>query len=186
MYGTIPFRKEGKGTTNTLNILWKNHACTECGDMVIARHAMGTGNMKPEIMIIGEAPGVADGERKLERVMGYGPTSIFLRKALLHNKLLFKCWFTNLLKCALPNNENISNKPFKKCLKYLETEISILEPKKILLLGKNVQRFIEDQESLYSQIYKKVFRIYHPSYCLYKGIDYKTYGNKIREVLCQQ
>ena len=122
-------------------------------------------------MFIGEAPGVADGARPFERAMGNGRTSMFLRKSLDYIKILKESWFTNILKCSFHNNEKKSDKPFENCWKNLLNEIEIIDPKQIFVMGKNAQQFLKSKIEF--------TEIYHPSYCLYKRINYKQYANMI-------
>lgn len=181
LYGTLPF-----GCADyTMNIerLWsKAMVCNACGKQVIKRRAMPTGNIKPKYMFIGESPGVADGPKSMERAWGYGPSSILLRKSLLHSKILFQSWFTNILKCSLPENKKSSDEPFKKCIKFLELEIELLKPKRIFIMGKNAQNFIQ-KTSLYNIIKNNTSYIPHPSYYLRKGADYKEYSKNIMELI---
>jgi len=175
LYGTLPFVKEDEARTDVIKELWAKKDCEACKG-VVYRHAMGTGNLKPKYMLIGEAPGVSDGKRPLERVMGYGPTSIFLRRALYHNRLLLRSWFTNILKCSLPNNTKTSDDQFMACSTHLLKEIELLQPQKIFLLGKNVQKYVHNSKH-FNQYRDIINSIVHPSYCAYKGIDYKVYAS---------
>lgn len=150
-----------------LEVLWKAEKCTRCKG-VVYRHTMPTGDMNPTYLFIGEAPGVSDGEKVLERVMGYGPTSSLFRAALLKANILHKSWLTNILKCALPGNKSIDDEQYENCFEFLLKEIEILVPKKIIALGNKVSDFLSIKRL-------KFIRLVHPSFCVRKGISYEKY-----------
>lgn len=176
-FTTIPFFIGEKTADQTktyiarLKKMWNKLNCEECSENeIVYRHAMPTGNIDASFMFIGEAPGVADGAKSFERAMGYGRTSNFLRQSLNHIGILEYSWFTNILKCSLIDNQKQSNEPFEKCWKNLITEIECINPKKIFVLGKNAQNFLKNK------LPTQFIKIYHPSFCLYSGIDYKAYS----------
>jgi uracil-DNA glycosylase family 4 len=153
-----------------LEALWKAEKCTRCKG-VVYRHTMPTGNMNPTYLFIGEAPGVSDGEKVLERVMGYGPTSSLFRAALLKENILHKSWLTNILKCALPGNKSIDDEQYENCFEFLLKEIEILSPKKIIALGNKVSDFLSMKGFRFS-------KVVHPSFCVRKGINYEKYAQQ--------
>jgi uracil-DNA glycosylase family 4 len=162
-----------------LKNIWKLNGCGLCiDDNIVHRYAMPTGNLEANIMFLGEAPGVADGERILERVMARGPTSKFLRRACIKAGIYFESWFTNILKCALKNNKKKSDEPFENCFSFLKEEIEIINPSVIILLGRNVQQFIHSKSEMKKYNLKDLL---HPSACKYKGIDEDTYASMIKE-----
>lgn len=147
--------------------------CRKC-KTVIYRKTMPTGNLNPEYFIVGDAPGVGDGEKKdrFDRVWVYGQSSHLLRKALLDISVYFDCWFTNLLKCSTPKNRPSTDMEVKACTSQLETEIKLLKPKKILLLGRNVQ-------SMFPDFGVPRTNIPHPTWFVRKGFGYKEYAKII-------
>ncbi len=151
--------------------------CKKC-KTVIYRKTMPTGNLRPKIFVVGDAPGVGDGEKKdkFDRIWVYGQSSHLLRKALLDAGIYFDCWFTNLLKCSTPKNRPSSNREVDVCISQLEKEINLLNPEKIILLGKHVQNMIPDFGI-------PIINIYHPTYFVRKGLDYKKYAEIIKEKL---
>lgn len=159
-----------------LEDLWHLN-CKKC-KTVIYRKTMPTGNLKPRIFVVGDAPGVGDGEKKdrFDRVWVYGQSSHLLRKALFDVGIYFDCWFTNLLKCSTPKNRPSTDREVKACISQLEIEIKLLKPKKILLLGRNVQDKFPDFGI-------PTISIYHPTHFVRKGLDYKKYAEIIREGL---
>jgi len=80
------------------------------------------------------------------------------------------------LKCSTPKNRPSTDREVKACLPQLEKEILLLKPKKILLLGRNVQ-------SLFPDFGIPIINVYHPTWFIRKGIDYKEYAKRIKEKL---
>ena len=169
---TFPFSvwQINDDVTTKLDKLWKAEKCTKCKD-VVYRHTMPTGNMNAVYLFIGEAPGVSDGERELERVMGYGPTSVLFRSALLKANILHKSWLTNVLKCALPGNKSLDDEQYENCFEFLLNEIELLAPRKIIALGNKVSDFLSMKGLRFS-------RVVHPSFCVRKGINYEKYAQQ--------
>lgn len=165
---TFPFSND-ENDIDKIDKLWIKKDCCKCKN-VVHRHAMPTGNLKPKYLIVGEAPGVSDGEKKLERVMGYGPTSILLKMALINAGVIDYCWFTNIMKCAFCNNKCDDVSQYTQCADSLFSEIEILKPIKIIALGNKVQQFFAKYDKI------KVTKIIHPSFCLYRGISYEKYA----------
>lgn len=151
--------------------------CRKC-KTVIYRKTMPTGSLRPRIFVVGDAPGVGDGEKKdrFDRIWVYGQSSHLLRKALFYAGIYFDCWFTNLLKCSTPRNRPSIDKEVKACASQLEIEIKLLKPKKILLLGRNVQDKFPDFGI-------PTVNLYHPTWFVRKGLDYKKYAEIIKEEL---
>lgn len=159
-----------------LEDLW-NLDCREC-KTVIYRKTMPTGNLKPEFFIVGDAPGVGNGELsdRFDRVWVYGQSSHLLRKALFKIGIYFNCWFTNLLKCSTPKNRPSTDREVRACSLQLEREISLLQPKKIFLLGGNVQ-------SMFHDFGIPTINVYHPTYFVRRGIGYREYSEHLKEKL---
>ena len=159
-----------------LEDLWDLN-CRKCST-VIYRKTMPTGNLRPKNFVVGDAPGVGDGELtdRFDRVWVYGASSHLLRKALLEVGEYFNSWLTNLLKCSTPKNRPSANNEVKACAFQLEKEINLLKPKRIILLGRNVQNMLPDFGI-------PIIRMYHPTYFIRKGMDYKEYSKILKEKL---
>lgn len=159
-----------------LEELW-NLNCKKC-HTVIYRKTVPTGNLKPKNFVVGDAPGVGDGELndRFDRAWVYGPSSHLLRKALLEVGEYFNSWFTNILKCSTPKNRPSNGDEVKACISQLKKEINLLKPKRIILLGKHIQNVFFDFGI-------PVIKLYHPTYFVRKGIDYKGYSKVLKEKL---
>lgn len=159
-----------------LEELWDLN-CKKC-HTVIYRKTVPTGNLRPKNFVIGDAPGVGDGELsdRFDRAWVYGPSSHLLRKALLEIGEYFNSWFTNILKCSTPKNRPSNSDEIKECKLQLKKEINLLKPKRIILLGKHIQNIFFDFGI-------PIIKLYHPSYFIRKGKSYKEYSKILKEKL---
>lgn len=146
---------------------------------------LSSGSSKKEgIMIIGDEPSDKSvGEGYIRAFISDKGSSEFLHRSLfeagIYNKEM--PYFTNWGK-GLDNN---SDK-----LEALTLEINNLNPRKIILLGKNllIESFIKNSEKLennpLTKSYKdKFFKIDHPSYVKrFRSKDYQYYVNQIKEI----
>lgn len=93
----------------------------------------GGGNLKAEIMFVGEAPG------KNEDLLGrpfIGQSGKFLNKQLKAVGIKRKgVYITSIVKCRPPENRRPKPDEIKACLPYLKQQIKIINPKIICLLG---------------------------------------------------
>ncbi|MFA5733054.1 MAG: uracil-DNA glycosylase family protein [Acidithiobacillus sp.] len=163
--------------------LWECRNCTKCQDYqdIIVRRTMPTGNINAKYMIIGDAPGMGDGPKDtLDRVFVYGPSSKILRLALYELGIYHKCWFTNLLKCAKPNNVQSERHNIVACRNSLANEISIIEPEIIISLGNHVDSMLRELNIL-NDI--KCHKVYHPSYFVRLGKNRFEYAEHINNEL---
>jgi len=169
-----------------LKDLWP-HDCYKC-DSTMNRRFFPTGNLKPKIMVIGDAPSFRGGEECFElynsrdngRVwVNYkSRTSMILRKALNFLNLHHLCWYTNLLKCSVLDNRPSNMNEINNCFPNLKKEIELLKPKLLLILGNHVNSVFNSMN--FNILIKK---IYHPSYAVRIGMTYKDYAKHIKEVL---
>jgi len=107
----------------------------------------GVGNLKAEIIVIGEAPG-ADEDAKGEPFVG--------RAGQLLNKMLLaiglpreEVYICNILKCRPPNNRDPLASEVEQCEPYLHHQIKLLQPKMMLALGRiAAQTLLRSTDSL--------------------------------------
>ena len=85
-----------------------------------------------ELIFVGEAPGEVEAEKGIPFC---GPSGQFLRESLA---IINEGNYTllNVLKCRPPNNRDPSFVEMKNCYPFLKNQIDILQPKKIVALGK--------------------------------------------------
>lgn len=134
----------------------------------------GVGNKKAKIMFIGEAPGATE-EIQGEPFVG--------RAGKLLNTMLKSIglsrediYITNILKCRPPENKAPLLKEIKSCFPYLLKEISLVQPKIIVALGRIAAQFLLNTKIPMRNLRGRIFRYgtqkiillvtYHPAYLL--------------------
>jgi len=115
----------------------RNEKCRKCNlyKSTVNRCVMGRGDTNSPIMLIGEAPGQAESETG-KPFMG--------RAGRLLNEILVYIgidpYITNFCKCRPPENRTPEFKELRRCFTYLESEIKIIKPRVILIMGKTVAK----------------------------------------------
>ncbi|GAB4176926.1 MAG: hypothetical protein Kow00108_12360 [Calditrichia bacterium] len=108
--------------------------CKKCGlSKTRTKFVFGAGNPNADIMFIGEAPGYDEDKQGLPFV---GKAGQLLTKILeaIHLKRE-EVYIANILKCRPPNNRTPSVDEIELCKPYLLTQIKLIQPKIICLLG---------------------------------------------------
>jgi uracil-DNA glycosylase family 4 len=177
-------------TTETLELGWealqaKVAECVACGQLVDNRTqtVFGVGNREAEWLIIGEAPG-ADEDRRGEPFVG--------RAGQLLNAMLVAVglgreavYIANIIKCRPPKNRDPSPEEAARCEPYLLRQISLVNPKVILALGRvAAHNLLKTEASLaklrgrvHSHRFEQADRdipivvTYHPAYLLRSPLD---------------
>ena len=139
---------------------------------------VGEGGNKRRVMFIGEAPG------KWEDLKGrpfVGQAGKFLDELLSSIGLTRDdVYITNIVKCRPPGNRDPEENEIKKCVPYLDRQISILKPKIICPLGRFSSGYILNKYGFemksISRVQGKIFKgeiiiipMYHPAAALYHG-----------------
>ena len=134
----------------------------------------GKGSQKAKILIIGEAPG-KDEDLSGEPFVG--------RAGKLLNEILFSMklsrdniYITNTVKCRPPENRNPNRDEINSCSRFMDSQISLISPNIIILLGKvAAERLMNTSEPMSSlrgkvHYYKNtdipMLVFYHPAYLL--------------------
>ena len=148
-------------------------SCTKCELCKTRKNAVpGKGNKNSEVVFIGEAPGRSEdiaGEpfvgaagKKLSDALEYAGIS---RESV---------YITNVVKCRPPKNRVPSQAEKESCRNYLESEIALIKPKVICIMGntayqsilggKNITKergkFVKKDDKLY-------FLTVHPAAIIY-------------------
>ena len=154
--------------------------CQLCALAVTRQHVVpGEGNIKTEIMFVGEAPGRdedAQGRPFVGRA-GQLLTKIINAMKFQRNEV----YITNTIKCRPPKNRNPHKDEMDSCRDYLLRQIELIHPKVIVTLGRVAAGFfIEsdlDMTALRGEFYEfqgaKVMPTFHPSYLI------RNEGNRI-------
>lgn len=149
----------------------------------------GVGNLKPQLVIVGEAPGREE-DLNGEPFVG--------RAGKLLNEMLAAIGFAredvyiaNVLKCRPPNNRDPNASEVQTCTPYLEQQLTLLAPRLILAVGRIAAHYLlgldESMAKMREQAWtfgeKKIpLRVtYHPAYLLRKPSEKrKAYGDLMK------
>jgi uracil-DNA glycosylase len=112
----------------------KVYSCRKCRLWQGAKHGVpGEGPQNAKVMVIGQNPGADEDESGRPFV---GRAGKYLTKALAENGIKREdLYITNIVKHTSPKNRKPFDDEVKACLPYLTTQISIIKPKIIVLLG---------------------------------------------------
>jgi len=148
-------------------------SCTKCELCKTRNYSVpGKGNHNSEIIFIGEAPGRSEdmaGEpfvgaagKKLSDALEYAGIS---RESV---------YITNVVKCRPPNNRVPSHAEKDSCRNYLESEIALIKPKVICIMGNTAYQSILDGKNITKErgkFVKKDGKLYfltvHPAAIIY-------------------
>lgn len=165
--------------------------CTSCALHKTCTH-VGIGydrgtSTKPDILLIGEAPG-ADEDKVGRPFVGRAGTA--LREVLSQTNLIHRVAITNTVRCRPPANATPGIPHIRACFPYLAQDIQELSPSFIVLLGGTALRGFADPEfkikgaisvsqwrnrQAWSHTYvdnkgrsrvAHLIATYHPAYCL--------------------
>ena len=108
--------------------------CTKC-KLCKNRHnvVIGVGNKKAMLMLIGEGPGA---DEDIQGIPFVGKAGKLMDKAFegigINRE---EVYIANIVKCRPPNNRNPENDEAESCREYLESQIKLVNPEIIVLLG---------------------------------------------------
>ncbi|WP_321991791.1 uracil-DNA glycosylase [Marispirochaeta aestuarii] len=145
--------------------------CSACPLGSLRKNAVpGDGSSKPEVMLIGEAPGGQEDESGKPFV---GAAGKYLDKWLdaVHLSRDRNVFIANVIKCRPPGNRDPEESEMKSCFPYLLAQIELLKPRAILCLGRFAGRKITGMETSLRNMREKVHYFqdipvivtYHPS-----------------------
>ncbi len=129
----------------------------------------GKGNPDAKILFIGEAPGQHEDEQGLPFV---GASGKLLDKYLDAIGLSMEdAYIANILKCRPPNNRDPKEDEEQACIGYLRRQLSVINPKVIVCLGRISAYKIIKPDFKITQEHGKWFKkggflitaVYHPS-----------------------
>ncbi|BAY60415.1 phage SPO1 DNA polymerase-like protein [Calothrix brevissima NIES-22] len=148
--------------------------CHRCGLGDNRTHAVvGRGNLKAQIMVVGEAPGQNEDETGLPFV---GKSGQLLEKILasVHLSTEHDVYICNINKCRPPENRVPTTEEMTACLPYLLEQIRLVDPKIILLTGATAVKGLTGDKRGITKIRgqwiewqgRLCMPIFHPSYLL--------------------
>ena len=112
-------------------------ACNSCTKCKLCEHrqnvVIGTGSKQAKIMFIGEGPGA---DEDLKGIPFVGKAGKLMDKAFegvgINRE---EVYIANIVKCRPPNNRNPEYEEADMCKEYLESQIHLVKPEIIVLLG---------------------------------------------------
>jgi uracil-DNA glycosylase family 4 len=158
--------------------------CIKCDLWKTRKKAVpGIGNTETKVLLIGEAPG---GSEDIKGEPFVGSAGKFLDELLIEAGLSRKDVFiTNIVKCRPPENRDPSTEETETCTPYLNRQISIIEPRLIVTLGKHSTDYVFSKANIpfrsITQAHGKtyelsiygmkitVFPTFHPAAALYSA-----------------
>lgn len=132
----------------------------------------GQGDITPEIMFIGEAPGADEDKQGIAFVGRAGQllTKMIEAMGLTRDEV----FIGNILKCRPPDNRKPTPDEIQACIPYLKRQISLIKPKVIIALGATAVSGLLGSDIPISKLRGqwmefegiKLMPTFHPSYLL--------------------
>ncbi len=154
-------------------------ACTRCSELSQKRKnvVFGSGNLKAQLVFVGEAPGADEDEQGLPFVGRAGQLLTKIIESIgLTRRQVFIC---NVLKCRPPGNRAPKPDEIANCQEYLLEQIRLIQPKVICALGTFAAQTLLKSETPISRLRGRfrsfpheglsqvqVLCTYHPAYLL--------------------
>ena len=152
--------------------------CTACQlHSTRTQVVFGDGDINSKLMFIGEGPGADEDEQGLPFVGRAGQLlTDILKAAGIERKDVY---IANIVKCRPPQNRVPLPLEMLYCDKHLQTQIMLMQPKIIVLLGSTPVKWILKTSQPISQIRGKwqewrgcaVMPMFHPSYLLRNPVN---------------
>lgn len=159
------------------------HTCCKCSSRIMCeRLFFPTGNLHPQVIVIGDAPAHRGGYgdeyilgETIGRIWVGKVTSHILRKALIILNLHHKAWYTNALKRSVYENLPSNDAERTACRKHLDLEIALLRPHFALMLGNHVQDKVD--------LSIPKVKVFHPSFIVRSNYNAEWYAKHIKNRL---
>ena len=148
-------------------------SCTKCELCNTRKNAVpGKGNKNAEIVFIGEAPGRSEDIAGEPFVGAAGKKlSMVLEEAGIYRDSIY---ITNVVKCRPPSNRVPTIQEREACKSYLESELELIKPKIICIMGNTAYHSILDGSNISQnrgKFVKKDGKLYfitiHPAATIY-------------------
>jgi DNA polymerase len=167
--------------------------CVKCCELARCRHnvVFGIGDPRAELMFIGEAPGR---DEDLEGEPFVGRAGALLTKII--QAMGFKrheVYIANVLKCRPPENRTPLPDEVANCLPYLLTQIELIKPKVIGVLGATAMKALLDVQlgitkmrgNWYNFRGIPIMPTFHPAYLLRNPAAKKEVWQDMQTVLAK-
>lgn len=148
--------------------------CRLCGLCRQRKQAvLGVGDLHPDWLFIGEGPGAEEDERG-EPFVGQAGKLLDAMLAAIGLQRGRKVYIANAVKCRPPGNRTPEPAEMAACRPYLERQIALLQPRRIVLLGRAAVHSVLGDDRALAALRGKSFDYqgipvvvtYHPAYLL--------------------
>lgn len=164
-------KKEPPGKFMDLNDLYEHSKnCTKCRLAENRNNfVFGEGNPEAQIVVIGEAPGAEEDAQGRPFVGRSGKLLDKILEAIGFSRDdVFIC---NIIKCRPPENRNPNTDEIESCMPWLKTQLQLINPKILLLLGRVAANTILDNKQSMGSLRGRIIRwngydvivTYHPA-----------------------
>lgn len=153
--------------------------CSKCSLCKEGQHTCpGWGNLDSRIMFVGEAPGEVKNPALRGIVFVGNKSSDQYHEVVEPTFGFFNVFHTNVVKCNPPGNRTPVKKEIDKCWWALSKEISLIDPKMIVAVGRVAADFfgmrgrLGDLQQPWTTCkwnHIPVYAVYHPAYILRMG-----------------
>ena len=118
------------------------HKCKLCTSR--KNIVLGSGNKNATVMLIGEGPGA---DEDMQGKPFVGKAGQLMNKALEALEIDPKeLYITNVVKCRPPQNRNPEEDEVASCIDYLRSQVMLIKPKIVVLLGSVALKHILGEE----------------------------------------
>ena len=178
-------------------------ACNECKKCPLHESrtnvVIGVGNRAAEVMFVGEGPGESE-DLKGEPFVGRAGKLLDDMLKIIGLDRKKNIYITNIVKCRPPKNRDPLDTERKLCVDWLRAQISLIDPKIIVCLGRIAAtdligadfKISRDHGSWHEKDGKKLMALYHPAALLRDPrrrpetfVDLKELERTIKE-LCER
>ena len=164
-------QKESPAKFRDLNDLYEQSKnCTRCRLAATRTNfVFGEGNPEAQIVVIGEAPGAEEDAQGRPFVGRSGKLLDKILEAIGFSRDdVFIC---NIIKCRPPENRNPLSDEIECCMLWLKTQLQLIKPKILLLLGRVAANTVLDNKQSMGNLRGKIIRwsgydvivTYHPA-----------------------
>lgn len=119
--------------------------CNKCKLCTNRQHiVLGVGNKEADLIFIGEGPGA---EEDMKGIPFVGKAGQLMDKAFQGTGLKKEeVYITNVVKCRPPSNRVPEKDEATSCLDYLRSQVLLVKPKIIVLLGSTALKNVLDED----------------------------------------
>ena len=137
------------------------------------RVVFGEGNLKADLLFVGEGPGATEDSTGRPFVGRIGEVLTKMIENVLHVPRS-EVYIANIVKCRPPDNRVPTESEAHTCRPFLQKQISLIQPKIIVTLGATAYHYLTNDNSPMSNVRGtviqgdgyKIIPTFHPSYLL--------------------